>query len=502
MNKKKRDLITNFLIIFLIFIAVFGFRYYFFSQSDYFSDDSSYHVLRQAENIVETGKPLFEDNLSYSGRFFSFTPLYHYIIAIFLFFSKSILGLKILNNLFASSIVISAYFLSKNMTKSVLISSIVAILSGFTPIYLQKTLNSLNAFSLFFPLLVLLIFYISKLRRESKKYTSLVVFLFFVLIVLSPLSLILIFGLLFNQILVKVDGSRINKKEVEIFITSFFFYLWYYFLIYKDVFFNKGFGIIKQNIPISIIGDYFIVPTPLEILFLIGIIPFILGSFAVYYISTKEKIPHANILASSIIMIILFSFFGAITINIFIIILGVLMTVISAVGIKFFIDYFIHSKISKLKSVMTLLVILLIFPSIYSCITVGMGVMDDAYTDSNIDVFRWIEQETELNSKIITPVNEGHLLTYFSDRVNIADSNFLMFDNIDQRISDLKKIYTTPFQRDSIDLTFEKYGASYILVDDNVRNIYGIDNLTSYDKTCFSIVYSDNFSNIVYQVIC
>ena len=74
------------------------------------------------------------------------------------------------------------------------------------------------------------------------------------------------------------------------------FYFWYYFFIYKSVLFDLGISILRQNIPVNLLADYFMAPTPINILISIGIIPFLLGSYAVYYVSTKEKIFESNIL--------------------------------------------------------------------------------------------------------------------------------------------------------------------------------------------------------------
>jgi hypothetical protein len=320
---------------------------------------------------------------------------------------------------------------------------------------------------------------------------------------LSPLSLILIFGLLFNQILVKIDNLKINKKEIEIFIVSFLFYLWYYFIIYKNVFFESGFGIIKQNIPKNLIADYFVTPSPISILILIGTIPFIIGSFATYYVSNKEKMVNANILASTIIMMIIFSYLNLITLELAILVIGVLMTLISGVGVKLIIDYFIHSKIKHLKLIVMIFIIMLVVPSIYSSLKIASVTMDNSYSDKDIRVFKWIKDNTEEQSVIIAPILDGHLLSYFGERKNIVDSNFLMFENIDQRIMDLRKIYINPFYIETIRLGFEKYGASYILVDDKARQKYNITDLKSYDESCFKIIYNDNETNdIIYQLIC
>jgi hypothetical protein len=126
-------------------------RVYFTVQSEYFNDTHSYFMIREIEHIESTGKPIIHDDLSYGGRTFVFMPLYLYIMAIFQKIFHSITILKIINNLFASLIIISAYLLSYEITKSSRISIISAIISSMIPVYINETLNKISPYSLIFP---------------------------------------------------------------------------------------------------------------------------------------------------------------------------------------------------------------------------------------------------------------------------------------------------------------------------------------------------------------
>ncbi|MBR9676427.1 hypothetical protein GOV05_05445 [Candidatus Woesearchaeota archaeon] len=502
MDKKTKKVLLQVLIIFFIFTINFFIRYYFFSQTPYFSDDASYFVLRQAEHISETGRPLFEDPYSYNSRNYFFSPIYHYIISFFLLISKDMLLIKVINNLLAATIVITSYLLALNITKNATVSTIISLTSGFVPVYFQKTLNTLSPTSIFFPILLLLVYFISLLKQDTKKYVGIVVYLLFFLIILSPLSLILILGLLFNQILTKIDGLRTNKKEVEIFIVSFFFYLWYYFLIYKQVVFETGFLILRQNIPFVLQQDYFLTPTPLMVFFLVGVIPFIIGMFSTYLVSVKEKIPQANILASTIIILVFGSFLNIISINALTISLGILLGVISCVGVKKLIDSFVNAKVPLLKTLVTLTLIILVIPSLLSSLKIGEDLIRDTITTQEVETFMWIDKELDDNAVILSSVYDGHLISYFSKRPNVVDSNFLMAQNIDQVWKDVRTVYTTLFYSDSARLAFE-FGATHILVNKNTQKVYEFSDLPSFDEACYKEVYTNKKTNDkIYQVIC
>ena len=56
-------------------------------QTPHFSDDESYYILRQVENIGSTGKLFFYDELSYGGRTTIILPGYYAILTFFNFFT-------------------------------------------------------------------------------------------------------------------------------------------------------------------------------------------------------------------------------------------------------------------------------------------------------------------------------------------------------------------------------------------------------------------------------
>jgi len=70
-----------------IVILVFGIRLYLALQTPNFADDASYFDYKQVESILNTGLPIYEDSLSYSGTLHHFSPVFYYLLAIFgLFF--------------------------------------------------------------------------------------------------------------------------------------------------------------------------------------------------------------------------------------------------------------------------------------------------------------------------------------------------------------------------------------------------------------------------------
>jgi len=83
-----------------IFIFALLIRLYFSFTSNYFNDDYSYFILRQVENIQENNVPIFNDELSFSGRIHVFSPIYHYFLSLFALISP--IALKLIPNILAS----------------------------------------------------------------------------------------------------------------------------------------------------------------------------------------------------------------------------------------------------------------------------------------------------------------------------------------------------------------------------------------------------------------
>lgn len=506
LKRDKKDLLVikkkDYLILFLIVLFIFFLRFVFFSQTDFFSDDKSYHDMRVIENIEENGDPLFEDDLSYGGRTYYFTPLYHYIMAFFYSIFNSIMVLKIINNIFAVLLVIPVFFIVRQVSESRLIIYFAVLLSGFLPIYIKNTLNVLNPYSIFFPILLLIFYFITNIDQNPKNPLIITILMIF-FILLSPLSIIVILSLLFNQILLRIDGDKLNKKEFELFFVFFLFYLSYYFILYNKVIFNLGLDIFRLNLSNALISQNIILFSPLKLLFSIGLIPFLIGSLSFYYIFFKLKQTNLKLYVTIIIMIAIFVFLNLMGIDDFALFLGVFLTILSIYGLEMMNKYFRNIKFKYQNFFFAFFMIVMIIPSIIISFNISQDEIKSSINEYNVETFNFIKNNIPENSLIITSIKSGHYVTYFSERKVVADTNFLMIKDIDQIFMDIKEIYTNPFYSKVIDLSFEKYKSSYILLDNNVRVSYLINDLKSYDESCFDKIYENKKTlDKIYQIIC
>jgi hypothetical protein len=97
--------------------------------------------------------------------------------------------------------------------------------------------------------------------------------------------------------------------------------------------------------------------------------------------------------------------------------------------------------------------------------------------------------ETNPGDAIVGTVFEGHKISYFADRKNIVDSNFLYIKDADSRLADLRTIYTSAISSKPIEI-MEGYNAKYILFTHRAKEYYNISKITYVNEDCFPLLYS------------
>lgn len=490
----------NIIILLGIFLLVFGIRLFIINGETGFSDDKSYLTLRQVENIAATGKPIINDDLSYGGRTLFFSPVFYYILTFVYLIFKTSLSLKIFLNLVASLVVIITYMISFELTKSRKTSLLSAALSGFIPIFFNMTTNSLSPYSLILPLTFVCIYFLILLNKNIEYYTYFLFFSFFSILI-SPVSIILILGTIFFLILARLEKIEISKANFEIVIVTLFFYLWFYFLIFKKALLFHGPKVIWQNIPKEFLSTYFSEITITETVSLIGILPFVLGTYLAYIYITKEKSLQVYIIIGSASSLFFLLWFKLIPLKIGLMFLGGFLILLVSQYLKNLFDYIEKTKFVKYEPLVILgFIILIIISSIIPSMYYAKSEIKHIPSNTKLDSFVWINQNIDSKSVVLSPENEGHLLAYYGKTKTVIDNNFLMANKLEQRINDIKRIYTTRFSDEALEFS-KKYEINYIIVDKEVRDIYKINDLFYSSDNCFSLVYDKNDVKI-YKVEC
>lgn len=486
MGRVRRKTVTLLLVI--IFLAVLGFRLYFALQSETFSPDA-YFELRQIKAIKDTGIPIYHDALSYTGRDFLFVPTFHYILAAFSFFMPVMLVGKILPNIFAAALVFIAYLIAKHITKDTKASLFTAAISGFIPIYISSTLNTVSPHSLQIPLMFLALY--AFMRQNRKEFVILFVLLTFLLPLVHLSSLILILGFFIYTLLAHLEKFQYKARTLELVMFFIFITLWMSLLVFKDAFLMHGPGLIWQNIPASILGQYFRQITLAQAVSGIGIFPLIIGCYVLYKYMFREKRKDIYLLTSLAIAVSLLLWMRLITITLGLSLLGIVLALMFSLFFKIFFDYLHKTKLARLASI-SFIVIILIFLATSIIPSIIFAATTQTVAPAEIAAVGWLNENAEEDTVLLAPLRLGNLIVYENQVANVADTKFLMAPMPEQRLEDIREIYSTSFEINAIEL-MDDYDVTHLYVPQDASIKYLTD-------ACFELVYDKEIK--IYRVKC
>jgi hypothetical protein len=477
---KKR---TIWLILIAIFAVVLASRLYFAYQTPYF-EGGAYETLRQVEHITQTGMPdygLQTDNVN------MFPPLFHYLLAFFNLFLPIALVGKIIPNILMALSIFGVYLLARRLTRSEAPALFTAFMSGFIPVLFSNTLNNVSHYTLAVPLVLLLI--LSFITLEDNFYLSLFCVLIFILPLVSPFSLILVLCLVVYIIFAKIGNVEIRKRESELAIFSFLLVFWICFLIYKKELLFYGFEILRQNLPLPLVNQYFSETGVLDAIYKIGYLPLLYGIYTIYDYLFKKTRATFYVLFSFVFVITLLLWVKAITPVTGYIFLGVVMIVLFSECFKQFFDYIAASKFSQFRRVLYIAVfITFTLTAFLPSISLAKHVPDNVPSEAIYEASLWLKDKEE--SVVLTAYETGGFVSYVSNHSVVLGSNFLARRNSGQIFYDVKEIYTAYFVTDALDL-LEEYDVKYILLSDVEKDLYDIEELRFVNTDSFKLVYDE-----------
>lgn len=486
-------------ILIVLFVLTLGFRLAFTLSVSEFSDSGSYFNLRQVESIMKTGKPVFDDTLSYGGRSNLFMPVFNYIMAFFSFIFPVKIVVKILPEIFLSMLGVAVFLIVYRITENRFSSFLAAFTASLVPVFIRETLNRFTEYSVVIPLMFFLIYFFMKIG--TSKYLNFYLMFFFIAAIFHPMVSLFILGLIFYLVLMKTEGMRVSKRESEIILLSAFMFIWILFLIYKKAFLALGLKVFFQNIPAGLVTSYFQQTTILDIFYNIGLLPFILGLYTVYRFVFMEKNRDAVILLSFTTAVAVLIWFRLIELSVGLIFLGLVFSVLLGVFHNMAYDYFSKTKMSEFTSYFQVgFLLLVVLTMLLPAISEAMAATSSAYPDELVAALAWAKDNTPDGATIAGPLEDGHLISAIAGRRNIIDTNYLLIGDVNTRYNDVERLYITPFETEAITI-LNKYNATYILVQDNPGKQYGAENLTYLsDAKCFRQVYFSSTS--IYESLC
>ncbi len=488
-----------------LFAVTLALRLYFAFMTPYFSDDESYFHLRHIEQIKEDIFPQFYDPLSFSGRLFVFSPLFHYIFALLTSFGSTWYLTKIIPNIFATSLLIVIYFFVESITKNKHIALFSACISAFTPIYVVETVNALSPLTITIP--VTFLFLLSFYKIHQRVYAIVTLFLACFLIILSPTTLLILLGLSAYLFLGIIYDCKLRKEEKEFIFFSLILTFWFYLLLYKRALLDHGINILWQNIPPQLIDKYYFDITIISSIYHIGIVPLIFGLLVIYYILfsssferkkghiTKERIDVEQRrkifpIIGITIVITLFLWLKLIEWRVGLLYLSILLVILSSYGYMLFHVYIQKTKIRGWSNVIFFAIFFLfILSSLLPTLYYSKERISLTITPKEVAFLRFLPEMTRDDEIILALVDDGNYIEYFGRRKTVADSNFLQIKDTKQRLRDINTLFAT---QSTIVATriLNKYNATYIYVSPTAKRLYGIEFLPFEDNNCISLIYT------------
>ena len=98
---------------------------------------------------------------------------------------------------------------------------------------------------------------------------------------------------------------------------------------------------------------------------------------------------------------------------------------------------------------------------------------------------------------VLAPLSQGNTVAYFTERKNVADSNFILAKNPEQRLKDIKLAYTTISESKALEI-FHKYNVKYLFISREAQKTYGVKRpIYLENENCFKQAKST-----VYEIKC
>ena len=480
-------------ILIAVFLLALFARLYFSFQTPYL-DNPGYLIKRYTENILDTGRPLFYDQLSYNGREVLYSPLWHYILSVFsIVFGNA--ALKLIPAIFSSLLVFVVYLLSKKIVDNDELALFIALMSGFIPVVFINSLISASVYSLAIPIMFYLIYLFMEL--DEKKAGRFVAFSFF-LSLLHPVSILFSLGLLAYYFLSSSENMKIGSLKEEVMIFNFISTFFIQFLIYKKAFLEYGLSVIWHNVPTQILGSYFDFDI-FAILYMIGALTLVFGLVGITTGVIKKK-DRILLLSGFALATLILLWLRLLEPGIGMMFLSVALVVSSAYTLNIFSNYLgktklPHHRLGFIMIILGLIVLSLVVPSF---VFASRHIKEDVPSAYEILVLEWIRENALPDVTIVAPLGKGHIMTSVAEKRTVIDDNFLLAPETSERYNDIEKLYSTKSEVEALEI-IAKYNIDYVFIPIETELEHGrlkwID-----DESCFKGIFFGTPK--VYQVVC
>ncbi len=481
-----------------LFVAAVAVRLWLAFQSPHFCLEDAYFTYRQVDSISSSFVPSYVDDLSYSGRTHIFPPLYYYLLSFFSFFMGVSLALKVIPNIFACTLIVIVYFMVLDMTKNRNIALFSSAAAAFIPVFFANTVNSASVISFTLPLMFYLVYCFMRIKERRFLYRFL--FFSFIISLTSALSFLFVFAMLLYLLLTRLEYKVQNRIELEVILFVTFLTIWINAIMYKDAFLFHSYSLIWQNIPSQVLSAYFKDVDIVASVTNIGLLPLLLGVYAVYRYMFKERDKRTYLLMAFALAVAFLLWFKLVTLEVGLMFLGAILIPLLAQSLNILFRYASMTKVASYGWALWVpLVALLILTSVVPSFVKASVEMTHALSEEEAEALYWLGENSPDDAVVLSTIDEGSVVSAIADRRNVADDDFILIRSSDEVFEDVETMYTSILKTRAVEL-MDKYGVDYVYFSPRAEDEFGIDTLRYAEEDCFVLVYDRTVQ--IYERLC
>ncbi len=217
--------------------------------------------------------------------------------------------------------------------------------------------------------------------------------------------------------------------------------------------------------------------------------PFLVGIYASYKYLVLEKNKNVLLMVCLFLSSLVLLWLRFVKARLAIIFMGAFLAILFAQSLSDFLIFLRKTKLSNYEGTLFVIVAAILFATSGVPCIVGIAKASESDRGDYLDAFSWLSKSTPEDAVIASIPEEGHLITYFSNRKNIVDTEYLLIDDADVISNEISELYNQRFTVGAMRI-LEKYGSDYIVFSGMAKKKYGIENINYLHDGCFGLIFN------------
>jgi uncharacterized membrane protein len=241
--------------------------------------------------------------------------------------------------------------------------------------------------------------------------------------------------------------------------------------------------------PSQILSSYFQDVSFVNLLYAVGIIPLMLGVYAIYSVvfETKNRTVQLYIgLAMSSFILMWLKLIPPSTGLLF---FSTSMIILSAYTMKTASAASAKMKVASTQRILAVaLVVLFVATTIPAFFAVPL---EEPQQQGDVNALLWLKENAPNGSIVLGKIDEGFIISYYSGLPSVSDQNFLFVKNPEQNYQEVQDVFSSRLASEAIRI-LDKKSVNYIFLSKKTKQHDGITRLFYADDACFEVVYDND----------